>query len=60
MVLAHSLNMQVIAEGVETEAQLQRLRDLNCEYLQGFLFSPAIPAEAATTLLRDGMLALCG
>jgi EAL domain-containing protein (putative c-di-GMP-specific phosphodiesterase class I) len=60
VVLAHSLNMQVIAEGVETEAQLQRLRDLNCEYLQGFLFSPAIPAEAATTLLRDGMLALCG
>ena len=60
VVLAHSLNMQVIAEGVETEAQLQRLRDLNCEYLQGFLFSPAIPAEAATTLLQDGMLALCG
>ena len=61
IVLAHSLNMKVIAEGVETQAQLHQLRELNCEYVQGFLFSPAIPAEAATALLRNGMLvALCG
>ncbi len=61
VVLAHSLNMKVIAEGVETAEQLKRLRDLNCEYVQGFLFSPAIPADAATLLLQNGMLAAqCG
>lgn len=56
VVLAHSLNMQVIAEGVENQAQLEQLHRLGCEYVQGFLFSPAIPAESATDLLRNGLL----
>ncbi|MBW4465833.1 MAG: EAL domain-containing protein [Pegethrix bostrychoides GSE-TBD4-15B] len=61
IVLAHSLSMKVIAEGVETHAQLKQLCELNCEYVQGFLFSPAVPADVATTLLRNGMMvALCG
>ncbi|MFK8773506.1 EAL domain-containing protein, partial [Aeromonas caviae] len=41
--LAHALNMQVIAEGVETEHQLHILKSLGCDNVQGFLFSPAIP-----------------
>jgi diguanylate cyclase (GGDEF)-like protein len=43
--LAHSLRMNVIAEGVETEAQASFLRVRGCEQMQGFLFSPALPPE---------------
>ncbi|QYO65077.1 putative bifunctional diguanylate cyclase/phosphodiesterase [Leptolyngbya sp. 7M] len=53
VVLAHSLNMKVIAEGVEHQSQLARLRQLGCEYVQGYLFSPAIPANSATELLKQ-------
>ena len=41
--LAHDLEMQVIAEGVETEMQLAFLRDQGCEFIQGFLFSEPMP-----------------
>ena len=43
--MAHHLTMTVVGEGIETEAQAQSLRELGCEELQGFLFSPAIPAS---------------
>jgi len=43
--LAHGLKMEVIAEGVETEEQLQKLRDLNCDVAQGFLISRPLPAK---------------
>ena len=49
--LAHSLNMKVIAEGVETEAQLSQLKALNCEYAQGFYFSKAVDALCAGDLI---------
>jgi diguanylate cyclase (GGDEF)-like protein/PAS domain S-box-containing protein len=49
--LAHNLNMSAIAEGVETKEQLIQLRLLDCEYVQGYLFSPPVPAQAATDLL---------
>ncbi|ALF54730.1 diguanylate cyclase [Nostoc piscinale CENA21] len=42
--MAHNLNMQVVAEGVETEEELQFLRDAHCDYMQGFLFSRPLPA----------------
>ncbi len=42
--LAHRLGMQVVAEGVETEAQRQRLTSDGCDLAQGYLFSPAMPA----------------
>jgi diguanylate cyclase (GGDEF)-like protein/PAS domain S-box-containing protein len=38
--LAHSLKLQVVAEGIETQAQLGQLRELDCDYGQGFLFAP--------------------
>jgi diguanylate cyclase (GGDEF)-like protein/PAS domain S-box-containing protein len=49
--LAHNLGMEVVAEGVETEAQLDVLRNLGCEYLQGFLLGRPVPADRAAALL---------
>jgi diguanylate cyclase (GGDEF)-like protein/PAS domain S-box-containing protein len=46
------LNLQVIAEGVETEGQLSFLRGLDCHGAQGFLFSQAIPADGIASLLE--------
>ena len=43
--MAHSLGMKVVAEGVETEEQLYILDELNCDYVQGFLFSKPLPAK---------------
>ena len=42
--LARSLDLEVVAEGVETPSQLRRLRELGCTLQQGFLFTPALPA----------------
>lgn len=50
--LAHSLRMKVIAEGVETIAQQETLTRLNCDYLQGFLFSRPLPVEVIETQLH--------
>jgi diguanylate cyclase (GGDEF)-like protein/PAS domain S-box-containing protein len=49
--LAHSLGLQVIAEGIEDSAQLRRLRTLGCEYGQGFLFSEPLSSDGIRTLL---------
>ena len=38
-----SLNVRVIAEGIETESQLKMLKEMKCKYLQGFYFMKAIP-----------------
>ncbi|WP_050920700.1 putative bifunctional diguanylate cyclase/phosphodiesterase [Deinococcus gobiensis] len=43
--MAHALNVQVVAEGVETEQQLGALRQMHCDYGQGYLFSPPLPPE---------------
>lgn len=52
MDLARRLKLRVVAEGVETEAQLDFLRRHGCDAIQGFLLSPPLPAEAITKLLR--------
>ncbi len=49
--LGNKLNMTVLAEGIETTAQLDRLHNLDCELGQGFLWSPAVPVDQATTML---------
>lgn len=43
--MAHNMNMRVVAEGVETEAELSFLRENSCDAMQGFLFSRSLPAE---------------
>jgi EAL domain-containing protein (putative c-di-GMP-specific phosphodiesterase class I) len=52
LMLAHSLGMEVVAEGVETAVQLAQMRAIGCEYGQGYFFSKPLDSEAATALLR--------
>ena len=49
--MAHSLHMQVIAEGVETRAQMAYLRRHRCDQIQGFYFSRALPADQLTEMV---------
>ncbi|BBC22584.1 EAL domain-containing protein [Pseudanabaena sp. ABRG5-3] len=50
--LSHSLNLVVIAEGVETQEQMELLRSLGCDRIQGHFFYKALPAEDIESLLR--------
>jgi diguanylate cyclase (GGDEF)-like protein/PAS domain S-box-containing protein len=52
--LAHNLRMTVIAEGVETDAQLSFLRKLGCDEMQGFFFSKPLPADQFEAMLTAG------
>jgi diguanylate cyclase (GGDEF)-like protein len=49
--LAHNLGMKVVAEGVETAEQVDRLRSLNCQYGQGYFFARPLAADAAALRL---------
>ena len=49
--MAHSLKLEVVAEGVETQQQLDYLRSRNVNIIQGYLYSPPIPAEKFRSLL---------
>ncbi|NRR29663.1 EAL domain-containing protein [Oxalobacteraceae bacterium] len=51
--LAHNLNMRVIAEGVETRAQVDFLAERGCDEMQGYYFSRPVNAEAFGALLRE-------
>lgn len=53
IVMGHSLQLEVVAEGVETEAQRMFLKEKRCDRLQGFLLSHPEPAEALGSLLND-------
>ncbi len=59
--LAHNLRLKVVAEGVETQAQLEFLRALGCDEIQGFLFSRPVDAQEIEELMRRNVrLALQG
>jgi len=55
VMLAHSLGMDVVAEGVETSHQLAKLRSLGCEFGQGYFFSRPVESDAATALLSPAL-----
>ncbi len=51
--MAHSLRLNVVAEGVETLEQAELLRELGCDYFQGYLFSPAVPEVEFVRFLEE-------
>lgn len=58
--MADSLSLNLIAEGVETEVQMNYLRSLGCEEMQGFMLSPPLPAEAAKRFVTREPESLAG
>lgn len=56
--LAHSLEMDVVAEGIETTAELETLRELGCEFGQGYLFSPPRTCQTASEWLKNSLFNL--
>ena len=53
--LAHNLNINVIAEGLETAEQLAQLRALRCKYGQGYFFSKPVEREEAEVLIAESL-----
>ena len=51
--MAHSLKIEVVAEGVETAAQLASLRQRRCDHIQGYYFSPPLPLADAELMMRE-------
>ncbi|MBR8831818.1 MAG: hypothetical protein N5P05_002319 [Chroococcopsis gigantea SAG 12.99] len=57
LTLAHTLGMDVVAEGIETTLQLEKLKALGCEAGQGFIFSPPVcPSDAAKFFVQTSLL----
>ncbi|MFL6293551.1 MAG: putative bifunctional diguanylate cyclase/phosphodiesterase [Thermoanaerobaculia bacterium] len=56
--LAHSLKLDVVAEGVENETQLEILRSQGCNKVQGYLFSPPIPAALCREKALEGRMSI--
>ncbi len=54
--MGHGLGMTVVAKGVETDAELGFLRRYHCDFFQGYLFSPPLPADEVDALLRRRFL----
>lgn len=54
--LGHQLGLSLVAEGVETQAQLNYLKTTHCQEVQGYLFSPPVPEAQATELLAKQQL----
>ena len=52
--MGKQLRQEIVAEGVETPEQMAFLRDLGCDQLQGYLFSPPISSEEFEHMLREG------
>jgi diguanylate cyclase (GGDEF)-like protein len=60
IVMAHKLGLRVIAEGVETRQQAELLKNAGCDFGQGFLFGPAMPAPEFESMLRAQLPAMAG
>ena len=53
--MAQQLRQEIVAEGVETAEQMQFLRSIGCDQMQGFLFSPAVPPDELACMVRDDL-----
>ena len=58
--MAHSLGLNVVAEGVETEEQLEFLREHDCDEIQGFWLSPPLDAHGCLAFIRTGRRSRAG
>jgi EAL domain-containing protein (putative c-di-GMP-specific phosphodiesterase class I) len=56
--MGHSLDMEVVAEGVETQEQLAFLKAHYCNEVQGFLFSRPVPEEAISEMIKSNQFPL--
>jgi len=56
--LAHGLQVKVTAEGVETQAQLDFLRDRGCDFIQGHFITPPVPAQEVLPWLQGNPVTL--
>ncbi|MCR5011008.1 MAG: EAL domain-containing protein, partial [Lachnospiraceae bacterium] len=50
--MGHIMNMEVISEGVEDDAQIETLREIGCDFIQGFVWGRPLPAEDAEALVK--------
>ena len=50
--IGHIMNLDVISEGVEDDAQLKTLKEIGCDYIQGFIWGKPLPPEEAEKLVR--------
>ena len=46
------MNLSVVAEGVETDEQLERLREIGCDYVQGYFFGKPMPEDVFEELMK--------
>jgi len=53
LMLAKNLGLEVVAEGIETEFQLEKLRELGCNWVQGYLLYKPLDPQAATAVIRS-------
>ena len=60
LMLGENLDLEVVAEGIETRGQREKLRELNCGLGQGYLFSRPVPAAQAKDMLRRGFAYIIG
>ncbi|TFW42983.1 MULTISPECIES: putative bifunctional diguanylate cyclase/phosphodiesterase [Pseudomonas] len=51
--IAHTLHLRVVTEGVETQAQFELLHDHGCDFIQGYLLSPAVPVSDIIGVMQD-------
>ncbi|MEM8502509.1 MAG: EAL domain-containing protein [Cyanobacteria bacterium P01_D01_bin.1] len=57
--IAKTMNMEVVAEGIENTTQLNQLQKLGCQYGQGYLFQKAVPADSVAALLATTVSSYC-
>ncbi|MEW8312374.1 MAG: EAL domain-containing protein, partial [Candidatus Thiodiazotropha taylori] len=53
--MGHNLGHTIVAEGIETRAQMELLKQLNCDTAQGYLFSRPVTAEQIPKLILNGI-----